>query len=64
MYIRINKTTKEELLLLEIKTNESEAAARIIVVGDGESGNNAVNRINDEKIASIELIAVNTDKQA
>ena len=32
MYIRINKTTKEELLLLEIKTNESEAAARIIVV--------------------------------
>ena len=41
MYIRINKTTKEELLLLEIKTNESEAAARIIVVGVGGGGNNA-----------------------
>ena len=31
--------------MLEIKTNESEAAARIIVVGVGGGGNNAVNRI-------------------
>ena len=64
MYIRINKTTKEELLLLEIKTNESEAAARIIVVGVGGGGNNAVNRMIDEQIAGVEFIAVNTDKQA
>ena len=64
MYIRINKTTKEELLLLEIKTIESEAAARIIVVGVGGGGNNAVNRMIDEQIAGVEFIAVNTDKQA
>ena len=31
--------------MLEIKTNESEAAARIIVVGVGGGGNNAVNRM-------------------
>ena len=56
--------TKEEILLLEIKTNESEAAAKIIVVGVGGGGNNAVNRMIDEQIAGVEFIAVNTDKQA
>ena len=64
MYKRINKTTKEEVLLLEIKTNESEAAARIIVIGVGGGGNNAVNRMIDEQIAGVEFIAINTDKQA
>lgn len=54
---------KEDALLLEIKTNESEAAARIIVVGVGGGGNNAVNRMVDEQVAGVELIAVNTDKQ-
>ena len=34
--------------MLEIKTNESEAAARIIVVGVGGGGNNAVNRMIDD----------------
>ena len=50
--------------MLESKTNESEAAARIIVVGVGGGGNNAVNRMIDEQIAGVEFIAVNTDKQA
>ena len=50
--------------MLEIKTNESEAAARIIVVGVGGGGNNAVNRMIDEQIAGVEFIAVKTDKQA
>ena len=50
--------------MLEIKTNESEAAARIIVIGVGGGGNNAVNRMIDEQIAGVEFIAVNTDKQA
>ena len=50
--------------MLEIKTKESEAAARIIVVGVGGGGNNAVNRMIDEQIAGVEFIAVNTDKQA
>ena len=31
--------------MLEIKTNESEAAAKIIVIGVGGGGNNAVNRM-------------------
>ncbi|EEG75204.1 cell division protein FtsZ [[Clostridium] hylemonae DSM 15053] len=55
---------KEEKPLLEIKTNESEAAAKIIVVGVGGGGNNAVNRMIDEQIAGVEFIAINTDKQA
>ena len=50
--------------MLEIKTNESEAAARIIVVGVGGGGNNAVNRMIDEQIVGVEFIAINTDKQA
>ncbi len=50
--------------MLEIKTNESEAAAKIIVIGIGGGGNNAVNRMIDEQIAGVEFIAINTDKQA
>ena len=55
---------KEEGNLLEIITNESDAAARIIVVGVGGAGNNAVNRMIDEAITGVEFIGVNTDKQA
>ena len=36
--------------MLEIKTNDTDAAARIIVVGVGGAGNNAVNRMIDENI--------------
>lgn len=50
--------------MLEIKTNDAEAAARIIVVGVGGAGNNAVNRMIDEKIDGVEFVGVNTDKQA
>ena len=50
--------------MLEIKTNESEAAAKIIVVGVGGGGNNAVDRMIAENIAGVEFIAINTDKQA
>ncbi|MGO5051923.1 cell division protein FtsZ [Lachnospiraceae bacterium LCP25S3_G4] len=50
--------------MLEIKTNESDAAAKIIVVGVGGGGNNAVNRMIDEQIAGVEFIAINTDRQA
>ena len=50
--------------MLEIKINESDNAARIIVVGVGGAGNNAVNRMIDENIAGVEFIGVNTDKQA
>ena len=50
--------------MLEILTNEAEAAAKIIVVGVGGAGNNAVNRMIDENIDGVEFIGVNTDKQA
>lgn len=50
--------------MLEIKTNEAEPAAKIIVVGVGGAGNNAVNRMVDEQINGVEFIGVNTDKQA
>ncbi len=49
--------------MLEIKINESESAARIIVVGVGGAGNNAVNRMVDENILGVEFIGINTDKQ-
>ncbi|MDE6622747.1 MAG: cell division protein FtsZ [Lachnospiraceae bacterium] len=50
--------------MLEIRSNETDAAARIIVVGVGGAGNNAVNRMIDEAITGVEFIGVNTDKQA
>lgn len=50
--------------MLEIKTNDAESAAKIIVVGVGGAGNNAVNRMIDENIDGVEFIGVNTDKQA
>ena len=50
--------------MLEIKTNDTESACRIIVVGVGGAGNNAVNRMVDENITGVEFIGVNTDKQA
>lgn len=50
--------------MLEIKTNDTEFSARIIVVGVGGAGNNAVNRMIDEQIDGVEFIGVNTDKQA
>lgn len=55
---------KEDKPLLEIKTNEAESAAKIIVVGVGGAGNNAVNRMIDEQIDGVDFIGVNTDKQA
>ena len=50
--------------MLEIRSNETDAEARIIVVGVGGAGNNAVNRMIDETITGVEFIGVNTDKQA
>ena len=50
--------------MLEIKPNENEAAAKILVIGVGGAGNNAVNRMVDENILGVEFIGVNTDRQA
>lgn len=50
--------------MLEIKTNESGSSAKIIVIGVGGAGNNAVNRMIDENISGVEFIGINTDRQA
>lgn len=50
--------------MLEIKSNDEKAPARILVIGVGGAGNNAVNRMIDENVEGVELIAINTDKQA
>ncbi len=50
--------------MLEIMTNEAESSAKIIVIGVGGAGNNAVNRMVEEGIGGVEFIGVNTDKQA
>lgn len=55
---------KEGKILLEIMMNDTEAAARIIVIGVGGAGNNAVNRMIDEQIGGVEFIGINTDRQA
>ena len=50
--------------MLEIKTDENETACKIIVIGVGGAGNNAVNRMVEEEIGGVEFIGVNTDVQA
>ena len=50
--------------MLEIVTNETDAGAKIIVIGVGGGGNNAINRMIDENIVGVEFIGVNTDQQA
>lgn len=54
---------KEDVALLEIKMNDSESAAKILVIGVGGAGNNAVNRMIDEGIVGVEFVCINTDKQ-
>ena len=41
-----------------------EPAAKIVVIGVGGAGNNAVNRMIDEEIQNVEFFVANTDKQA
>lgn len=50
--------------MIEIMVNEAESAAKIIVIGVGGAGNNAVNRMIDANICGVEFIGINTDRQA
>jgi len=43
---------------------KADSSAKIIVIGVGGAGNNAVNRMIDENIGGVEFIGINTDKQA
>ena len=50
--------------MINITTEEAGAPVRIIVVGVGGAGNNAVKRMVEEGIGGVEFIGINTDKQA
>ncbi len=49
--------------MLEITNDYSDSNARIVVVGVGGAGNNAVNRMIEDNINGIEFVSANTDKQ-
>ncbi|NLO09415.1 MAG: cell division protein FtsZ [Clostridiales bacterium] len=49
--------------MLEIRTNEADNTAKILVIGVGGAGNNAVNRMIEENIKGVEFVCINTDKQ-
>lgn len=51
-------------MAVEINLGDTEVGARIIVLGVGGAGNNAVNRMIEEGVRGVEFIAVNTDQQA
>jgi len=50
--------------VFEIKSDESEYACKILVIGVGGAGNNAVTRMVDEQVSGVDLIGMNTDLQA
>lgn len=55
---------KEDTPLLEIKSNDRDnSGAKLLVVGVGGAGNNAVNRMIDVGIRGVDFICVNTDNQ-
>ena len=50
--------------MVEIMPRVENTQARILVIGVGGAGNNAVNRMVDENVQGVELVGVNTDRQA
>jgi cell division protein FtsZ len=53
--------------LVEIDVKEKDdnkSNAKIVVIGVGGAGNNAINRMVDAKISGVKLVGVNTDTQA
>ena len=50
--------------MLELENEKSIIGANMKVIGVGGGGNNAVNRMIEDKLAGVEFIAVNTEKQA
>ncbi len=50
--------------MLEIVTQEGDSKAKIIVIGVGGGGNNAINRMIDENIGGVDFVGINTDLQA
>lgn len=49
--------------MLEISNNTTDTSARLMVMGVGGAGCNAINRMIDENVSDVEFVAVNTDRQ-
>ena len=49
--------------MLKFEKSSSEGTAKLVVVGIGGGGGNAVNRMIEADLAGVEYLAVNTDKQ-
>ena len=49
--------------MLNVVTEETEYACKILVIGVGGGGNNAVNRMVEEKIGGVDFLGMNTDLQ-
>ena len=49
--------------MIEISKGEPDAAAKILVVGVGGGGNNAVDRMITSGVTGVEFVCINTDKQ-
>ncbi len=50
--------------MFELMSNDENTQAKILVIGVGGAGNNAVNRMIDEDVEGVDLIGINTDRQA
>lgn len=59
-----DKSKRRNFIVLEITDIQAEANAKIIVLGVGGAGNNAVNRMVEEGVEGVEFVGVNSDKQA
>ena len=49
--------------MVELIPEETSGNARIVIIGVGGGGNNAINRMVETNITGVELVAINTDKQ-
>ena len=50
--------------MIEVREDNRESACKIIVIGVGGGGNNAVTRMVTEAVTGVSFIGINTDKQA
>jgi cell division protein FtsZ len=60
----MSMATEDKKIDQPMDLDNFEPVARIVVIGVGGAGNNAVNRMIDENIANVEFYVMNTDKQA
>ena len=49
--------------IIEVSKDEVDSAAKILVVGVGGGGNNAVDRMITSGVAGVKFICINTDQQ-